>query len=138
LTFDDHSYTNTNGFCFASVSIPADVDKYEEIPFSVLQLLTSMVNYGGRITDDKDMRTSDIIVASLLCEATTRSGYAFSKSGLYGTVSSQSNEKKQGEGRAIRHCFFNLNNFTLFLFLFLGVLTRPSFIMIIFYPELLF
>ena len=47
------------------------MDKYEEIPFSVLQLLTSMVNYGGRITDDKDMRTSDIIVASLLSENAT-------------------------------------------------------------------
>ena len=62
------------------------MDKYEEIPFSVLQLLTSMVNYGGRITDDKDMRTSDIIVASLLSENATHANYPFSKSGIYRTI----------------------------------------------------
>ena len=39
------------------------VSSYKDIPYKVLQQLTSVVNYGGRITDDKDMRTSDIIIA---------------------------------------------------------------------------
>ncbi|CAM9801562.1 unnamed protein product, partial [Ectocarpus fasciculatus] len=35
------------------------VNEYAVIPYQVLRQLTSVVNYGGRITDDKDMRTSD-------------------------------------------------------------------------------
>ena len=62
------------------------VDKYDEIPYSVLQLLTSMVNYGGRITDDKDMRTSDIIVGSLLAPQVLEDNFAFSESGIYKTL----------------------------------------------------
>ena len=29
------------------------LDMYEEIPFSVLRMLTSFINYAGRVTDDK-------------------------------------------------------------------------------------
>jgi dynein heavy chain len=39
------------------------VNSYVDIPYKVLQQLASVVNYGGRITDDKDMRTSDILIA---------------------------------------------------------------------------
>jgi len=62
------------------------VNAYDEIPYSVLQLLTSMVNYGGRITDDKDMRTSDIIVAGLLAPQVLLQDFAFSSSGKYRTI----------------------------------------------------
>ena len=61
-------------------------DQYEQIPYSVLQLLTSMVNYGGRITDDKDMRTSDIIVSGLVAPQVLGQDFAFSASGLYRTI----------------------------------------------------
>ena len=49
----------------------------------VLCQLTSVVNYGGRITDDKDMRTSDIIIADFFTPKILRSNYSFSKSGTY-------------------------------------------------------
>jgi len=62
------------------------VDIYDEIPYSVLRLLTSMVNYGGRITDDKDMRTSDIIVGGLLAPQVLGKDFAFSRSGTYRTI----------------------------------------------------
>jgi dynein heavy chain len=59
------------------------VDAYEHVPYKVLQQLASAVNYGGRITDDKDMRTADIIVADFLQPQILESGHKFSKSGLY-------------------------------------------------------
>ena len=62
------------------------VDLYDEVPYTVLQMLTSLVNYGGRITDDKDMRTADIIVASCLQPSTLEVGNRFSSSGLYKTI----------------------------------------------------
>jgi dynein heavy chain, axonemal len=59
------------------------VSSYSEIPYKVLQQLTSVVNYGGRITDDKDMRTSDIIIADFFNPKILSSDYKFSKSGIY-------------------------------------------------------
>lgn len=47
----------------------------------VLRQLTSVVNYGGRITDDKDMRTSDIIIAGFYNPDILSDGFAFSRSG---------------------------------------------------------
>lgn len=40
-----------------------------------------MVNYGGRITDDKDMRTSDIIIAGFYNPEILSKDFAFSRSG---------------------------------------------------------
>lgn len=59
------------------------VSSYADIPYKVLQQLASVVNYGGRITDDKDMRTSDILIATYLTEEVLNPGYTFSSSGLY-------------------------------------------------------
>lgn len=62
------------------------VDSYAEIPYKVLQQLTSVVNYGGRITDDKDMRTSDILIADFFNPKILQDAYAFSASGLYFSI----------------------------------------------------
>jgi dynein heavy chain len=32
------------------------LDDYEEIPYKVLTFLGADINYGGRVTDDKDVR----------------------------------------------------------------------------------
>ena len=59
------------------------VSTYAEIPYKVLQQLTSVVNYGGRITDDKDMRTSDILIADFFNPSILRNNTSFSRSGIY-------------------------------------------------------
>jgi dynein heavy chain len=59
------------------------VSSYAEIPYKVLQQLASVVNYGGRITDDKDMRTSDILIADFFTPKILDSDYQFSFSGIY-------------------------------------------------------
>ena len=55
-----HFITMTH-FCSVA-QLQMFLDTYDEVPFEVLQVMTSMINYGGRITDDKDMRTSDVIL----------------------------------------------------------------------------
>ncbi|GMH70086.1 hypothetical protein TrRE_jg13191 [Triparma retinervis] len=59
------------------------VDAFDEVPYQVMQQLASVVNYGGRITDDKDMRTSDIIIADFMRPEMLTDDYKFSASGLY-------------------------------------------------------
>ncbi|TYZ63897.1 hypothetical protein PybrP1_001177 [[Pythium] brassicae (nom. inval.)] len=59
------------------------LDTYDHVPFDVLQVMTSTINYGGRITDDKDMRTSDVILMTFFTDAILESGYRFSRSGVY-------------------------------------------------------
>ena len=66
------------------------VNKFAEIPFTVLSMLTSVVNYGGRINDDKDMRTADIIIADFLTPDILADSYKFSRSGIYKTISTDS------------------------------------------------
>lgn len=62
------------------------VDSYAEIPYKVLQQLTSVVNYGGRVTDDKDMRTSDILIADFFNPSILQDIHPFSSSGLYYSI----------------------------------------------------
>jgi dynein heavy chain len=58
----------------------------KEIPYKVLCFMTSVVNYGGRVTDDKDMRTSEIILDGFFRPDSLRDDYSFSKSGTYKSV----------------------------------------------------
>jgi dynein heavy chain len=46
-------------------------------------MLDKQVNYGGRITDDKDMRTSDILIADYFTPKALENEYSFSSSGIY-------------------------------------------------------
>jgi dynein heavy chain, axonemal len=62
------------------------VNKYDQIPYKVLQQLASVVNYGGRITDDKDMRTSDILIADFFDPMILKDDHPFSVSGLYKSI----------------------------------------------------
>lgn len=67
-------------------------DMYEVIPYQVLIILGAEVNYGGRVTDDKDVRLITAILQRFVNEGTVENGYKFSESGLYKTIPSGSKE----------------------------------------------
>lgn len=43
----------------------------------------SEINYGGRVTDDKDRILINTIIKTYLCGAALSDDYKFSKSGIY-------------------------------------------------------
>ena len=56
---------------------------YEAIPWAVLQFLEAEINYGGRVTDDKDRRLLNTLVKTYTCPEVLEKSYKFSESGLY-------------------------------------------------------
>lgn len=62
------------------------MDDYDQIPYKVLNYLGAEVNYGGRVTDDKDIRLIKCILARFVCSETVTPGFCFSDSGLYKTL----------------------------------------------------
>lgn len=59
------------------------LDVYEEIPFTVMLLLCGDVNYGGRVTDDKDRRCMNSILDTFITPKVMDDDYRFSSSGIY-------------------------------------------------------
>ena len=60
------------------------LEEYEGIPYRVLDYLLGDINYGGRVTDDKDQRLiKNILKTYLTSEIFSYSKYKFSKSGIY-------------------------------------------------------
>ena len=59
------------------------LDDYAEIPYKVLKFLGSEINYGGRVTDDKDVRLITNIIKVYICEGALNVNHKFSRSGVY-------------------------------------------------------
>ncbi|GLC56009.1 hypothetical protein PLESTB_001054700 [Pleodorina starrii] len=59
------------------------LDKYRVIPFKVLRFLFTEINYGGRVTDDKDRRLINNLIYTFCGPQVLQPGYAFSPSGTY-------------------------------------------------------
>jgi len=59
------------------------LEEYDVIPFKVLNIVTADINYGGRVTDDKDVILINTILKLYLCPEAMEVGYHFSESGLY-------------------------------------------------------
>merc|ERR1719216_186000 len=59
------------------------VEDYEEVPYKVLNYIGAEVNYGGRVTDDKDSRLITTILRTYVCPEVMNDGHALSKSGIY-------------------------------------------------------
>lgn len=59
------------------------LDEYDEVPYKVLNYLGAEINYGGRVTDDKDVRLIKTILTNYVNADVLNDGYKFSSSGLY-------------------------------------------------------
>lgn len=56
------------------------------IPFKVLNTLGAEINYGGRVTDDKDVRLITAILQRFVQPDVLKVGFSLSDSGLYKTI----------------------------------------------------
>merc|ERR1719253_1001503 len=61
------------------------VNQYDEVPYKVLTFLGASINYGGRVTDDKDKLLINTIIRTFICPAVIEQGedYKYSTSGQY-------------------------------------------------------
>ncbi|CAE8655305.1 unnamed protein product [Polarella glacialis] len=61
------------------------VNQYDEVPYKVLNFLGAQINYGGRVTDDKDKLLIGTIIKTFICQESVmmNEGYKYSTSGLY-------------------------------------------------------
>lgn len=59
------------------------VEEQPEVPYETLRYLMAVINYGGRITDDKDERCIMAILMNFMCPDVMGRGYEFSESGTY-------------------------------------------------------
>lgn len=62
------------------------LDEYDVIPYKVLQFLGAEVNYGGRVTDDKDIRLISSIIKRFINPQLLDENFKFSESGVYRTI----------------------------------------------------
>ena len=61
------------------------LDEQPVVPFKTLNYLIAEINYGGRVTDDKDVRLITALLLSYLNADILKGGYSFSRSGIYHT-----------------------------------------------------
>ena len=59
------------------------LDEYEVVPFQVLNYLGAEINYGGRVTDDKDVRLIKTILQKYITADVLNDHYTYSPSGTY-------------------------------------------------------
>lgn len=62
------------------------IETYEEVPYKVLNYIGAAINYGGRVTDDKDVRLIDVILRGYMNENMLQDDYHMSKSGIYRSI----------------------------------------------------
>ena len=77
FTFED--------FDVCRLQLKSFLDDYDTIDFKVLNILGAEVNYGGRVTDDKDIRLIKSILQRMVQKDALDVGFKFSDSGLYVT-----------------------------------------------------
>jgi dynein heavy chain, axonemal len=61
------------------------LDEQPVVPYKTLNYLIAEINYGGRVTDDKDVRLITALLLSYLNPQVMQGRYSFSSSGVYHT-----------------------------------------------------
>mmetsp|Transcript_21564 Transcript_21564/g.15751 ORF Transcript_21564/g.15751 Transcript_21564/m.15751 type:complete len:186 (+) Transcript_21564:1094-1651(+) len=69
------------------------LDEYDEIPYKVLNFLGAEINYGGRVTDDKDVRLISTILKRYINENIMEDDSKFSESGKYRSIKAGTQEE---------------------------------------------
>ena len=59
------------------------IDEYDVIPFKVIRVLCGEINYGGRVTDDKDRRLINNLLENYVRREVLNDDYSWSPSGSY-------------------------------------------------------
>ena len=59
------------------------IDDYEEIPYKVIRVLCGEINYGGRVTDDKDRRLMNNLLNNYIIPEVLTDDFTFSPSPTY-------------------------------------------------------
>jgi len=67
------------------------VDEYDETPFKVLQVLFTDINYGGRVTDDRDRTLMSALVLNFVNDDVVKGDYKYSPSGIFHNLPDGSN-----------------------------------------------
>lgn len=62
------------------------LDDYEIVPYKVIVFLGAEINYGGRVTDDKDKILINTVLLDYINEKVLEDDYKFSKSGIYCSI----------------------------------------------------
>ena len=62
------------------------IETYEEVPYKVLNVIAAEINYGGRVTDDKDVRLIGVILKGYMNPRMLEDNYSMSKSGIYRSI----------------------------------------------------
>lgn len=59
------------------------LNEQPEVPWTTLKYLIAEINYGGRVTDDKDVRLITALLNKYFCPGVLKEQYNFSSSGVY-------------------------------------------------------
>lgn len=59
------------------------LETHVDVPWDALRFVTGFINYGGRVTDDKDRRCLIAILSKFCQSRILEDEYAFSPSGVY-------------------------------------------------------
>jgi len=82
-----YNFTNED-LIVSRMQLKTFLEDYEEIPYKSLHYLFAWINYGGRVTDDKDQRLIRCVMKFFIDPAVLKfEEFKFSKSGIYYTPS---------------------------------------------------